>query len=151
MKHLLNFAICLLLVPGCGTETSGASTDDIDVPSSTASEEGTGSSSTESTNESTADMEESGENEPSGDEDTYEDDTAETESGATDDTNATETESDGSDSIDENSTELDDSSSCTLQLRVEVRDQSGSVQRQLGDYITVVGIIENPCSVDLNY
>ena len=54
-----------------------------------------------------------------------------------------------SDTIDEG---LDADESCQLQFRAEVRDQSGPCTTcSFGDYITVVGLVENPCASDKNY
>ena len=49
-------------------------------------------------------------------------------------------------------TPIDDSADCTITLRAEVRDESGPcTDCNAGDYITVVGVIENSCSQDLTY
>ena len=52
----------------------------------------------------------------------------------------------GSETIDPDSTD------CTIDLRAEVRDESGSCSScNSGDYITVVGVIENSCTQALTY
>ena len=68
----------------------------------------------------------------------------------------TETEPDSETAPDTDSTDAHTDSvsdaDCTLILKAEVRDQSGPCLRcRSGDYITVVGVVENPCDTERTY
>ena len=136
-SHLL---ILWLLVSACGSETLPSSSSDAETPNSVNNDESTANTETSEENTSTS----AGDTESS--------DNVEIESDETGDSETVEAEGEEANDNETTETDLDDSDDCELQLRAEVRDQSGPCTTcSFGDYITVVGIVENPCAVDLNY
>ena len=136
MKLSSYLLILLLLVAACGSENQPSSSNEAETPSST------------STDESTTVTDTSEESASANAGSTESSDTVESEN----DDETVEVEDDGTNDDETIETELDDSDGCELELRAEVRDQSGPCTTcSFGDYITVVGIVENPCSIDLNY
>ena len=123
----------LALNLGCGTAPLSSTQDD--------SETTPGASSTETTDTASETTTDSS--------DTPNSDTTES---VTDTDETNESEAEASENEDTPAPELDPSDDCTLEFRAEVRDQSGPCTTcSFGDYMTVVGIIENPCASDKNY
>ena len=109
------------------SEASGASSDD-DIPSENVDEA--------SESEDEAEVDNGSLDEGSSD----------TTDGSTDDV------SDDSEAVGEDQGGGSDGSDCVISLRAEVRDQSGPCTVcTSGDYITVVGVVENSCSEALTY
>ena len=140
MKRLSCLLLVLLLIPACGAEPLPSSSDDAETPNSTNFDESaTPTGASEENASSSAGNTASNDAVDTGSDETTNNDTVEAEGDETNDNETIETE-------------LDHSDDCELQLRAEVRDQSGPCTTcSFGDYITVVGIVENPCAIDLNY
>ena len=138
MKHLSCLLLVLLLIPACGAEPLPSSSDDAETPNSTNFDESaTPTGASEENASSSAGNTASNDAVETGSDETTNNDTVEAEGDETNDNETIETE-------------LDHSDDCELQLRAEVRDQSGPCTTcSFGDYITVVGIVENPCAIDL--
>ena len=149
MKLSSYLLILLFLVAACGSENQPSSSNEAETPSSTSTDESTTVTDTseESTSANAGSTESSDTVESEDD-----DETVEGGDDGTDDDETVEVEDDETNDDETIETELDDSDGCELELRAEVRDQSGPCTTcSFGDYITVVGIVENPCSIDLNY
>ena len=148
MKMLFNIIWILFLLTACGSDTAPITNDDPTAPASD-STESTPSNSAD-TDTPTATEADSNSSDPNRNDETVEPEADEDNSEGG---NASEDAPDETDDESETSeANLDESEECQLQLRAEVRDQSGACTTcSFGDYITVVGVVENPCASDKNY